>query len=91
MTLVSETSHKQNHCGNHKAALNEKPTDSPQWFFNISQFNKFSKFLFSFEDKGNFAVYDKDYRNAWTPRKQATDAIRWISSDNPAKISHNYT
>ena len=32
-TLVSETSHKQNHCGNHKAALNEKPTDSPQWFF----------------------------------------------------------
>ena len=30
MTLVSETSHKQNHCGNHKAALNEKPTDSPQ-------------------------------------------------------------
>ena len=30
MTLVSETLHKQNHCGNHKAALNEKPTDSPQ-------------------------------------------------------------
>ena len=30
MTLVSETSHKQNHCRNHKAALNEKPTDSPQ-------------------------------------------------------------
>ena len=30
MSLVSETSHKQNHCGNHKAALNEKPTDSPQ-------------------------------------------------------------
>ena len=33
MTLVSETSHKQNQCGNHKAALNEKPTNSPQWFF----------------------------------------------------------
>ena len=30
MTLVSETSHEQNQCGNHKAALNEKPTDSPQ-------------------------------------------------------------
>ena len=30
MTLVSETSHKQNHCGNHKVALNEKPTDSAQ-------------------------------------------------------------
>ena len=29
MSLVSETSHKQNHCGNDKAALNEKPTDSP--------------------------------------------------------------
>ena len=29
MTLVSETLHKQNHCGNHKEALNEKPTDSP--------------------------------------------------------------
>ena len=33
MTLVSETSHKQNPGGNHKVALNEKPTDSPQWFF----------------------------------------------------------
>ena len=33
MTLVSEASHKQNPSGNHKAALNEKPTDSPQWFF----------------------------------------------------------
>ena len=33
MTLVSETSHKQNHCGNDKEALDEKPTDSPQWFF----------------------------------------------------------
>ena len=30
MTLVSETLHKQNHCGNYKEALNEKPTDSPQ-------------------------------------------------------------
>ena len=30
MTLVSETSHKQNPGGNHKVALNEKPTDSPQ-------------------------------------------------------------
>ena len=30
MTLVSETSHKQNHCGNHKASLNEKPTNSSQ-------------------------------------------------------------
>ena len=29
VTLVSETSHKQNLYGNHKAALNEKPTDSP--------------------------------------------------------------
>ena len=23
MTLVSETSHKQNHCGNHKASVND--------------------------------------------------------------------
>ena len=30
MTLVSEASHKQNHGGSHKAALNEKPTDSLQ-------------------------------------------------------------
>ena len=31
MTLVSETLHlKQNNCGNHKVALNDKPTDSPQ-------------------------------------------------------------
>ena len=30
VTLVLETSHKQNNRGNHKVALNEKPTDSPQ-------------------------------------------------------------
>ena len=30
MTSVLEASHKQNPSGNHKAALNEKPTDSPQ-------------------------------------------------------------
>ena len=29
-TLVSETSHKQNHYRNHKAAQSEKPTNSPQ-------------------------------------------------------------
>ena len=51
MTLVSETSHKQNHCGNHKAALNE----------NLPTLSLYSQF--NFEDKGNFAVYDKDYRN----------------------------
>ena len=28
-----ETSHKQSHRHNYKVALNEKPTDSPQWFF----------------------------------------------------------
>ena len=28
MTLVLETSHKQNHCGNHIAALNEKESKS---------------------------------------------------------------
>ena len=28
--LVAETSHKQNHCRKDKAALDEKPTDSPQ-------------------------------------------------------------
>ena len=86
MTLVSETSHKQNHFGNHKATLNEKPTDSPKWFFIPNSTEQFS-----FEDKGNFAVYEKDYPNVWTPRKNATDAIRWIASDNPTKISHNYT
>ena len=42
---------------------------------------------FSIEDKDNFAVYDKDYRNVWTPRKQSAE----LSSDNPAKISHNKT
>ena len=63
MTLVSETSHNQNNRGNHKAALNDKPTASPQWFFIRS-----SIYQFSFKDKGKFAVYNKDYRNAWTPR-----------------------
>ena len=28
--LSQKTLHKQNHCQNHKAALNKKPTDSPQ-------------------------------------------------------------
>ena len=27
------TSHKQSQCRNHEATLNEKPTNSPQWFF----------------------------------------------------------
>ena len=40
---------------------------------------------FSIEDKDNFALYDKDYQNVWTPRKQSAE----LSSDNPAKISHN--
>ena len=83
---VSESSLKQNHCGNHKADLNEKATDPPQWFFIRSSIQHFS-----FEEKGSFAVYDKDYRNVWTPRNHANDAIRWISSENPAKISQNYT
>ena len=39
---------------------------------------------FSIEEKDNFAVYDKDYRNVWTPRKQSAE----LSSDNPAEISH---
>ena len=86
MTLVSETSHKQNLFGNHKATLNEKPTDSPKWFFIPNSIEQFS-----FEGKGNFAVYEKDYRNVWTSRKNATDAISWIASDNPTKISPNYT
>ena len=34
-TLIPETLHKQSHCRNHKAALNEKPTDSLQWLFMI--------------------------------------------------------
>ena len=34
MTLVSETSHKQNHCGNHIAALNEK--ESKRMFGTVS-------------------------------------------------------
>ena len=33
MTLVSETSRTPNHCGNHKAVLNEKPADPQEWFF----------------------------------------------------------
>ena len=33
MTLILETSHTQYHCGNHKAVLNEKLTDSPRWFY----------------------------------------------------------
>ena len=85
MTLVSETLHKQNHCGKHKVARIEKPTDSLQWFFIILQFN----LAIQFQKLGHFAVYNKDFWNVWTPRKHATDAMRWISNDNPAKISHN--
>ena len=62
----------------------KQATDPPQWFFIRSSIQHFS-----FEEKGSFAVYDKDYRNVWTPRNHANDAIRWISSENPAKISQN--
>ena len=34
-------SHKQSHCRNHQAVLNEKPTDSPQWFFIGSSIQQF--------------------------------------------------
>ena len=33
----------------------------------------------------------KHNRNVWTTRKNSRVAICWISSDNPAKICHNYT
>ena len=85
MTLVPETLHKQN------------PTAEMKHLPNLCNDSSFAvqfqfQFQFSFEDKGNFAVYDKDYhRNVWTSRKDATDAICWISIDNPAYISHNYT
>ena len=36
----------------------------PQWFFIHSSIKHFS-----FEDEGKFAVYDKDFRNVWSPRK----------------------
>ena len=81
MTLVSETSHQQNNCGNHKAALNDKPTNSPQWFFIRSTI-----FRFSFEDKSNFAFYNKDYRNVWTPRKHATIIMRMFRQSTWIKI-----
>ena len=42
----------------------------------------------SFEDKGNFAVHDKDCRNILTPFMHA---FRWMSNNSPAKISYNYT
>ena len=91
MTLVSETSHKQNHCRNHKAALNEKPTDSPQWFFIRRSIQHFS-----FEDKGNFAIYDKDQiietfefhaskPGMWSAEDQATIPLKFLI------IMHNYT
>ena len=60
--LSQKTLHKQNHCQNHKAALNKKPTDSPQWFVICSLI----LWPLSFEGKGNFAVYDKNYQNVWT-------------------------
>ena len=68
-TLVSETSHKQNHCGNHKAALNEKPTDSPHCIHS-------SIYKFSLEDKSNFAVYGKDIEMFELHASMLTDAIR---------------
>ena len=52
--------------------------------------------IHSFEDKGNFAVYDKDCRNFLTQAlmpgmRAGADASRWITDDSLAKISDNYT
>ena len=44
--------------------------------------SQFNLTIHSFEDKSNFAVYNKDCRNFWTPRKHAR---------HPTKISHNHT
>ena len=69
MTLVSETSHEQNHCGKHKVALNENlPTLCNDSSFAVQLSNLVLK-------TRHFAVYDKDNRNVWTPRKHATDDI----------------
>ena len=56
-----------------------KPQSGSKWkTYRLSAMILHSQFnlAFQFEDKGNFAVYDKDYRNVWTPRKHARDQAR---------------
>ena len=86
MTLVSKTSHKQNHCGNHKAALNEKPTDSPQRFLihsAISVSKKRAIFLFTIKIIEMFELHASmpPMRSA---QYQATIPLKFII------IVHNY-
>ena len=64
-----------------------KHTDSPQWFFIRS-----SIYQFSFEDNGDFAVYDKDCRNVWTPSMPGMRSAEYQSTI-PLQvliIIHNY-
>ena len=80
------SSHKQNHRGNHKAVLNEKPTDSPQRFFIRS-----SIWRFSFEDKGNFSVYDiKRLSTCLNSTQECQGCDPLNINDNRAKIYRNY-
>ena len=87
MTLVSETLHKQNHCGNHmQLEMKNLPTLRNNSSFAVQLSNSVSK------TRAVLLFTIKIIQiNVWTPRKHATDAIRWISSDNPAIISHSYT
>ena len=84
VTLVSETSHKQNLCENHKAALNENlPTLRIAFAvqFSNSVWKTRAILLFMIKIIEMFELH----------ASMLTDAIRLISSDNPSKIYHNYT
>ena len=84
MTLVSETSHKQNHC-DAKWKAYQLSTMILHLQFNLAiQFQIQGEILLL-----TIKIFEMFELHASMPGLRSL--IRWIWSDNPAKISHNYT
>ena len=86
MTLVSETSHKQNHCDTKWKAY-QLSTMILHLQFNLAiQFQRQGEILLL-----TIKIFEMFELHASMPPMWSRAVIRWSSSGNPAKISHNYT
>ena len=86
MTLVSETSHKQNHYDTKWKAY-QLSTMILHLQFNLAiQFQRQREILLL-----TLKIFEMFELHASMPPMWSGAVIHWLSSGNPAKISHNYT
>ena len=91
MTLVSETSHKQNHCRNYKAALNEKLTDSAMILhsqFNLAiQFRRLARAILLFMGVIHSTEMDR-FGPTGKVLKKMVHLLRWTTF--PGRTGRNF-